>query len=104
MRCAPTSWTVCGLRRSPTDRDATVATSASAFALFKAAGYELKGTQLTHVGTGRSLSFEILTTTRDQERLALAFVRSLKRAGIEARVRTVDATQFERRRIALIST
>ena len=72
----------------------------SAFALFKAAGYELKGTQLTHTGTGRSLSFEILTTTRDQERLALAFVRSLKRAGIEARVRTVDATQFERRRIS----
>jgi peptide/nickel transport system substrate-binding protein len=71
-----------------------------AFALFKAAGYELKGTQLTNVGTGRPLSFEILTTTRDQERLALAFVRSLKRAGIEARVRTVDATQFERRRIA----
>ena len=45
------------------------------------------------------LSFEILTTTRDQERLALVFVRNLKRAGIEARVRTVDATQFERRRI-----
>ena len=44
--------------------------------------------------------FEILTTTRDQERLALAFARNLKRAGIEARVRTVDATQFERRRIA----
>ncbi len=70
-----------------------------AFTLFKAAGYELNGTQLVHVGSGRPLSFEILTTTRDQERLALAFVRNLKRAGIEARVRTVDATQFERRRI-----
>jgi peptide/nickel transport system substrate-binding protein len=70
-----------------------------AFTLFKAAGYELSGTQLVHVASGRPLSFEILTTTRDQERLALAFVRNLKRAGIEARVRTVDATQFERRRI-----
>ena len=70
-----------------------------AFALFKAAGYDLKGTQLTNVATGRPFTFEILTTTRDQERLALAFVRSLKRVGIEARVRTVDATQFERRRI-----
>jgi len=70
-----------------------------AFSLFKTAGYELKGTQLVHAGTGRPLTFEILTTTRDQERLALAFVRNLKRAGIEARVRTVDATQFERRRI-----
>jgi peptide/nickel transport system substrate-binding protein len=71
-----------------------------AFALFKAAGYELKGTHLAHVATGKPLTFEILTTTRDQERLALAFVRNLKQAGIEARVRTVDATQFERRRIA----
>ena len=71
-----------------------------AFALFKAAGYELKGTQLTNVATGKPLAFEILTTTRDQERLALAFVRNLKQAGIEARVRTVDATQYERRRIA----
>lgn len=70
-----------------------------AFALFKSAGYELNGTQLVSVATGRPLSFEILTTTRDQERLALAFTRNLKRAGIEARVRSVDATQFERRRI-----
>ena len=70
-----------------------------ALALFKAAGYELNGTQLVHIASGRPFSFELLTTTRDQERLALAFVRNLKRAGIDARVRTVDATQFERRRI-----
>ncbi len=71
-----------------------------AFALFAEAGYALKGTQLVHTASGRPFGFEILTTTRDQERLALAFVRSLKRAGIDARVRSVDATQFERRRIA----
>lgn len=71
-----------------------------AFALFAQAGYELKGTELVHRASGRPFSFEMLTTTRDEERLALAFVRSLKRAGIEAHVRTVDATQFERRRIA----
>jgi len=76
------------------------ATLHRAFTLFNAAGYELKGTQLTHVASGRPLSFEILTTTRDQERLGLFFVRNLKRAGIDARVRTVDATQYERRRIA----
>ncbi|HEY4352847.1 MAG TPA: extracellular solute-binding protein, partial [Paraburkholderia sp.] len=71
-----------------------------AFALFRAAGYEIKGTALTHVATGRPLVFEILTSTRDDERLALAFARNLKRAGIDVQVRTVDATQFERRRIA----
>jgi peptide/nickel transport system substrate-binding protein len=71
-----------------------------AFALFKEAGYEIEGTALTHRATGQRLSFEILTTTRIQERLALAFVRNLRRAGIDGRVRNVDATQFERRRIA----
>lgn len=68
-----------------------------AFALFKEAGYGLKRTRLTHLASGRPLGFEILTTTRDQERLALAFSRNLKRAGIAATVRNVDATQFEHR-------
>lgn len=71
-----------------------------ALELFAEAGYELQGTRLTHRTSGRPMAFEILTTTRDQERLALAFTRNLKRAGIDARVRNVDATQFERRRIA----
>ena len=71
-----------------------------AFALFAQAGYELKGTELVHRASGRPFAFEILTTTRDQERLALAFARNLKRAGINAQVRSIDATQFERRRIA----
>ena len=44
-------------------------------------------------------TFEILVTTRDQERLALAFARDLKRAGIAARVRVVDAVQYDRRRL-----
>ena len=70
-----------------------------AFALFAQAGYELRGTELVHRASGRPFAFEILTTTRDQERLALAFVRNLKRAGINAQVRSIDATQFERRRI-----
>ena len=51
-----------------------------ALALFSQAGYELKGTELTHRASGRPFMFEILTTTRDQERLALAFVRNLKRS------------------------
>jgi peptide/nickel transport system substrate-binding protein len=70
-----------------------------AFDLFAKAGYGLKGTQLVHRASGRPFTFEILTTTREQEKLALVYVRSLKRAGIDAHVRTIDATQFERRRI-----
>jgi peptide/nickel transport system substrate-binding protein len=71
-----------------------------AFALFTQAGYAIKGTTLTHLASGRPFTFEILTATRDQERVALAFARSLKRAGIEARVRSVDTTEFTRRGVA----
>jgi peptide/nickel transport system substrate-binding protein len=71
-----------------------------AFALFHAAGYQIEGTALTHKASGRPFSFEILTTTHEQERVALAFARSLKRAGITAAVRNVDATQFESRQIS----
>jgi peptide/nickel transport system substrate-binding protein len=45
------------------------------------------------------LTFEILVTTRDQERIALAYQRDLKRAGIEASVRAVDPVQFDQRRL-----
>jgi peptide/nickel transport system substrate-binding protein len=67
--------------------------------LFAAAGYELRGTALVEHNSGRPLTFEILVTARDEERLALLFSQSLKRAGIAARVRVVDAVQYEGRRL-----
>ena len=83
-------------------RDRTVLRRA--LALFKAAGFELRGTELIERRTGRPLSFEILVTARsegvDEERLALLFASSLKRAGIPCSVRPADAVQFEARRIA----
>ena len=63
------------------------------------AGYDLDGTVLRQRSTSAPLSFEILVTTRDQERIALAFAGDLKRAGIVASVRAVDAVQFEQRRL-----
>jgi peptide/nickel transport system substrate-binding protein len=38
-------------------------------------------------------------TSRDQERIALAFSRDVKRAGIEVKVRVVDTVQFDQRRL-----
>ena len=67
--------------------------------LFAAAGYELRGTALVERKSGRPLTFEILVTARDEERLALLFSQSLKRAGIAARARMVDAVQYEGRRL-----
>jgi peptide/nickel transport system substrate-binding protein len=71
----------------------------SALTLLSQAGYNLDGTVLRQSSTKAPLSFEILVTTRDQERVALAFTRDLKRAGIDASVRSVDAVQFEQRRL-----
>jgi peptide/nickel transport system substrate-binding protein len=68
-----------------------------ALALLNAAGYELHEGVLRERASGTPLNFELLVTTRDQERLALPFARELKRAGIDVRVRVVDAVQFDRR-------
>ena len=71
-----------------------------ALSLLDAAGYELKGTTLRARSGGRSFRFEIMVTSRDDERLALAFASNLARAGIEVQVRLVDAVQYDQRRIA----
>jgi peptide/nickel transport system substrate-binding protein len=70
-----------------------------AITLLSAAGYDLDGTIMRQRATKAPLSFEILVTTRDQERIALAYLRDLKRAGIEATVRSVDSVQFDQRRL-----
>jgi peptide/nickel transport system substrate-binding protein len=71
----------------------------SALNLLSQAGYDLDGTVLRQRSTKVPLTFEILVTTRDQERIALAYGRDLRRAGIEASVRAVDGVQFDQRRL-----
>jgi peptide/nickel transport system substrate-binding protein len=71
--------------------------------LLSAAGYELRAGELVEARSGTPFSFEIMIAIRpdaqEEQRLALMFASNLKRAGITARVRTVDAVQFESRRI-----
>ena len=66
--------------------------------LLAAAGWRLDGARLVKAETGEPFVFEILTATREHERLAVGYQRSLATLGIEARIRTVDAAQFEMRR------
>ena len=61
------------------------------------AGYALRGDALTN-GHGQPLAFEILVKSRQEERLALAYSRSLARIGVNAVVRLVDEVQYQRRR------
>ena len=70
-----------------------------ALGLFAAAGYELRGAELIERRTGKPFTFEIMVASRDDERLALLFSQSLKRAGIAMRVRSVDAAQYDGRKL-----
>jgi len=71
-----------------------------ALSLLSQAGYDLDGTVLRQRATQAPFTFEILVATRDHERIALAYQRDLRRAGIEASVRVVDPVQFDQRRLA----
>jgi peptide/nickel transport system substrate-binding protein len=66
--------------------------------LLAEAGYERQAGRLVHKETGLPLAFEILVQTREQERLALSFERTLELAGIAVSVRQVDSAQYEERR------
>lgn len=69
-----------------------------ALALFAEAGWELRDGKLIERTSGKAFRFEIMVSSRDEERLALAFSTMLRRAGVAATVRFVDGTQFEQRR------
>jgi peptide/nickel transport system substrate-binding protein len=69
-----------------------------AVALLERAGYVVRGERLVEAATGRPLAFELLASTRAQERLMLAYARSLKLVGIEARIRQVDSSEYENRK------
>lgn len=64
-----------------------------AFKLLQAAGYVQDAGRMVHAATRQPLSFEMLASTRSEERLFQAYARSLELLGIQARLRTVDSTQ-----------
>jgi microcin C transport system substrate-binding protein len=68
-----------------------------AFRLLKAAGWTFKGGKLVNAETGQPFTFQILLGSPTWERIALPFTRNLKRLGIEAKVRTVETAQYQKR-------
>lgn len=71
-----------------------------AMALLEEAGWRVVDGRVVDgrlVKDGRPFSFEILLAQPTFERIALPFTRNLARLGIEARVRTVDASQYVNR-------
>ncbi len=68
-----------------------------ALELLAEAGWQVRNNRLTHTETGREMRFTILLDNPTFERVTLPFVRNLEQLGIEARVRTVDTSQYQNR-------
>ena len=65
--------------------------------LFAEAGYHIEDARLVNKQSGKALGFEITVVSKADERLALTFARTLQQAGVDARVRLVDSSQFQAR-------
>ena len=68
-----------------------------ALRMLREAGWEVQDGVLTNRETGEAMRFEILLVSPAFERIAGPFVRNLERLGIEARIRTVDTSQYQNR-------
>ena len=64
--------------------------------LLREAGYRVENQQLVD-RQGKPVSFEILLVSPQFERIVLPYAENLKRLCINARVRTVDSSQYQRR-------
>ena len=77
-----------------TDARSTRANLKAAFGLLKKAGFKLTGRKLVDAKSGKPLTAEFLVTTRQQERLALAFGADLKKLGIATSIRQMEDSQY----------
>lgn len=68
----------------------------AALDLFRSAGFHISN-GIMHDSKGTPFGFEILLSDPQDEKVALEYARTLQRIGIAARVRTVDAAQFQSR-------
>lgn len=64
--------------------------------LLKKGGYTIKNGKMSDA-SGRPLAFEVMTQTQDQEKLAIAYQRTLKQIGVDMAIRTVDDAQYQAR-------
>lgn len=70
----------------------------AAFDLLKSAGYTLKDGAMRDP-QGKPLSFEILTSSQDEVRLASIYQRTLEKIGIAVSIRTLDGDEIQSRKM-----
>lgn len=67
--------------------------------LLKSAGWVIVNGKRVNQSTKAPMTFELLTGTPNDEKIAVAFVRNLKRLGIEPQIRALDSNAFSSRLI-----
>lgn len=73
-------------------RDRTV--MKRAIELFGMAGYAIRDGRMVSLKSGEPFTFELMVTSREKERIALAFADGLKQVGIFPTIRLVDSSQY----------
>jgi len=68
-----------------------------AYDLLRKAGFKRDGDRLVRATDGQVLSFEILTRSSREEKMALSYRRVLEKLGIEISIRSVDDAQYQQR-------
>ncbi|HZB92310.1 MAG TPA: extracellular solute-binding protein [Stellaceae bacterium] len=68
-----------------------------ALRLFQEAGWSVKGGKLVNDKTGQPFTFEFLSDEPRLEKVVLPFLENLRRVGIFAQMRDIDAAQYENR-------
>ncbi|MCY0092970.1 extracellular solute-binding protein [Hoeflea ulvae] len=79
------------------DPTRTRANLRQALTLLQEAGYALRDGTLVDAATGEPFEIEILLSSPSLERSVLPYVASLRKIGFDARIRTVDASQYTNR-------
>ncbi len=64
--------------------------------LLRKAGYAIRNGRMSDA-QGRPLTFEVMSQTPDQEKLAMTYQRTLRMIGVEMSIRTVDDAQYQAR-------
>jgi len=67
--------------------------------LLRESGWIIKNGKLVNEKSGKPFAFEILLNVPENEKKALPLARNLKQLGIDVSVRTIDAAQYENRRV-----
>ncbi len=67
-----------------------------AVSLLSEAGWEIRNGELVGARTGEPFAFTLSCVTKEQERTALHYQRTLRQIGIDMSIRSVDSAQFQR--------